>query len=858
MKAIKLRTAYIKNPKGIDLKSPELGWNLEGGRKQSAYEIQAAHTEADLLNGNLIWSSGKVSSEWMQQNPYGNPLTSRERVYWRVLIWDELDQPGEWSDIASFEMGLLEKEDWKAKWICGDFTSEKGKRYPVDEFCKTIQIPEFKEARMYITACGIYETRINRKKVGDQVLTPGFTDYGNRVQYQTYDISDLLEPGENRWEISLGDGWFCGKLGAFGASRVYGEQPLVMGQIELTDKNGQRTYIVTDEGFSWSDDGPVRFNDMKDGETYDAAMTPSYSGKARTAVWDAEVCASNNVPVHEKERFTPKVLETPDGSTVLDFGQNLAGYVRFSIQGTPGHTVKLTMGEMLDEEGDFTLSNLVQEYDFAPDYCDDSRFQTITYRCGSDQRETYQPRFTVQGFQYVKLENWPEPVVPEHFEAIAVYSDMDQLSRFECSSEDLNQLVKNTLWSMKGNFLDVPTDCPTRERAAWTGDAQLFFNAGCYFMDFSAFFRKWIRDMFDDQAEDGKIYNIVPHVAPHEGMSDMVEGSSGWTDAGILIPYRYWKQFGNTRILREYYKSMRRLAEFLISRLGDTSDPELDQKLESTEFRKYVVTSGFHFGEWNEPGSSMEDTILPKYEEATAYLVYTLRCFSEIAECIDESEDAGRYREISEQARKAYQYYFLGDGKLSSERMCKYVRPLALGLADEIQEENLKKGLCDLVRKKEYHVGTGFLSTPFVLQEVSDAGAAESAYRMLERESYPGWIYEIRQGATTVWENWNGEASRNHYSNGAVCDWIFRTVCGISVSGENEFVIAPVPGGSLDHAELAYDSFYGTVFCRWEKKDGRISYRIRIPAGCTAKVCLPGVEPFMADAGEYCREVRNA
>lgn len=855
LRAIHLKTVYLENPVGIDIENPEFSWTLEGtGKQQTAYEIHAAHSEKELEQGRYIWNSGKVESESMLHIPYRNTVASRERVYWQVRVWDENSEAGDWSETAFFEMGLLKKEDWKAKWICGDYEPEQGKRYPADEFRKIIQVPKFRKARLYITSCGIYETRLNGKKVGDQILTPGVTSYDTRIQYQVYDITDVLQSGENTWDISLGDGWFRGKLGAFGASGVYGNRTCVKGQIELTGEEGEITSIITDDTFSWCNDGPVRFNDMKDGETIDASCKASYCGRAKLAEYDVLLCCSNNVQVKEQEIFSPKILSTPDGSTVLDFGQNIAGYVQFSLKGTKGHTVKLTMGEMLDAEGNFTLSNLVQENDFAPDYCDDSRFQTITYICGSEERETWKPKFCVQGFQYVKLENWPEPVSAENFKAIAVYSDMRQLEVFHCSSKNLEKLVQNTLWSMKGNFLDVPTDCPTRERAAWAGDAQLFFDAGCYFMDFTAFYRKWIQDIFDDQAADGKVYNIVPRVAPHEGMSDAVEGSSGWVDAGILIPYRYWKHFNDLTLIKRYYEPMKRLADFMVGRMGDTSDGELDQKLPPSKYRKYIVTTGFHFGEWNEPNSDMSAIMLPKYEEATAYLIYSLRCFSQMAEAIGEMGDARKYREISEQAQEAYQYYFVKDGNIDSTRMCKYVRPLALDLARKDTRKNVEQGLIKLVRENGHHVGTGFLSTPFVLQVISDAGYKEDAYQMLENEEYPSWIHEIKMGATTVWENWDGVASRNHYSNGAVCDWIFSTVCGIRMDGENQFLIAPKVGGSLTEAGLSYQSVYGKVSCSWEKMDTKVKYRIEIPAGCRARIELEGMDEIEVTAGSYIYE----
>lgn len=856
LKAINLKTEYLVNPIGIDAETPHFGWNLEGdSKKQTAYEIRAAHQEADLVR-DAIWDSGKIDSESMQHHEYGKSLKSRERVYWQVRIWDEEDVAGAWSDPAFFEMGLLEKSDWNAKWITGDYEVDSSKRYPADEFRKTFQedINEIESARLYISACGIYETFLNGIRIGNQVLTPGLTCYDVRNHYQVYDVKELLKQDENVWTLSLGDGWFRGKMGVFGYSGVYGDTTCVIGQLEITKKDGSIRVIGTDESFEWSNDGPVRFNDMKDGETVDQRLEPSYSGRAKVTEWNSILCSSDNVPVIEHERFIPKILTTPDGSTVLDFGQNLAGYVAFSVQGHTGDEMSMQMGEMLDEEGNFTVKNLITEDttpQFIPDCCDDTRFQTMVYICGSDEREYWKPKFCVQGFRYAKLDNWPEEVKPENFQAIAVYSDMDVTAEFHCSSQNVEKLVENTLWSMKGNFLDVPTDCPTRERAPWLGDAQLFFNTGCYFMDFTAFFKKWMRDVFDDQAPDGKVYNIVPRGADHGGMNEFVEGSSGWTDAGILIPYRYWKHFGDVQMVRDSYNGMKKLAEFMISRMGDTSDPELDQKLEPGEYRKYIVTTGFHFGEWNEPGSSSMDVTLPKYEEATAYLSYSLRCVSEMAAAIGEKEDEERYREISEKAKEAYQHYFIKDNKVDSERMCQYVRPLALKLTDERSTENVQKGLSQMVKESGYHVSTGFLSTPFVLNMLSEAGDTEAAYRMLENEEYPSWIYEIKQGATTVWENWDGVASRNHYSNGACCDWIFNTVCGIKIQGENRFRIAPVPGGTLTEASLQYKSIYGMVSCAWKKKNEKTEYKIEIPAGCVAEVKLENCELQILDAGKY-------
>lgn len=371
----------------------------------------------------------------------------------------------------------------------------------------------------------------------------------------------------------------------------------MFGQLEWCEQDGTRRVEATDGTFAWCNDGPIYYTDIKGGERIDAARVPSYGGKAVPMQWDARLCCSNNVPVTEHERFRPTVLTTPNGETVLDFGQNIAGYPEFTIQAPKGTEVSLTMGEMLDQDGNFTLDNLLQRLTFQEDNRDFDKFQKVVYRCAGTGPETCKPKFCFQGFRYIRVENWPGQIRPEDVTAVAVYSDLEICERFSSSSADLDRIVENTLWSMKGNFLDVPTDCPTRERAGWTGDAQLFFNAGCYFMNFEAFFRKWLRDLYDDQAPDGKVYNIEPRTGPHGGMNDYVEGSSGWADAGILIPYRYWQHYFDTDLLRQYYQPMKRLMAFLLSRRGDTSDPDLDSKLHPGENRQYLVTTGFHFGE---------------------------------------------------------------------------------------------------------------------------------------------------------------------------------------------------------------------------------------------------------------------
>ncbi len=460
MKAVRLCTEYLKNPLGIDMQKPRLQWNCEEGMKQTAYQIRCEN-----------WDSGKVESSSMQA-VYPHALASREKVTWQLRLWDETDTPGAWSE-GGFEMGLLSAADWKANWITGNYKADKKQRYPVDCFRKVFTAPAG-PARLYITACGLYEATLNGQRVGNFVMAPGHTDYRKRISYQSYDVTDLLIPGENTIEIFLADGWYRGSTGAWGLRNQYGKETKVIAQLEV---DGQ-PILLTDDTWSWSNDGPIRFADNQDGEVYNANDIPGYKGKAKVAKHTVVPTASNNVPVVERERFVPTVITTPDGKTVLDFGQNIAGYIEFTLHAKAGQRVFLRFGELLDADGEFTQKNIqcAAKNRATP-------LQQVIYTC-KDGENHYKTKFAVFGFQYALLETdaqWK----PGDFTAIAVYSDLEQTGFFECSNELLNQFVENTVWSSKGNFLDVPTDCPTRERHGWTGDSQIFFDTASYLFDYS-------------------------------------------------------------------------------------------------------------------------------------------------------------------------------------------------------------------------------------------------------------------------------------------------------------------------------------------------------------------------------------
>ena len=839
MKTVRLRTEYLKDPIGVDFKHPRLMWNVEEGVRQTAWQIVTEN-----------WDSGKVVSGSMHAE-YPKELHDRERVTWKIRVWDENDAPGDWSE-AFFECGI---SDWQARWITGNYTVNKKVRYPVDCFRKAFSIEKpVQKARLYITACGLYEARLQNQKVGDFIMAPGYTDYRKRVQYQTYDVTALLQEGENELTVQLADGWYRGSCGANGIVNQYGTETKLLAQLEIMLDDGSVQTIVTDESWSWSDDGPIRFADNKDGENVEAFRVPLYRGKAKLTEHKVRPTASNNVPVTEHEQFKPTLITTPSGKTVLDFGQNIQGYASFALNARVGQHIFLRFGELLDKDGEFTQKNiqLANRGKTTP-------LQQVDYYCAEGRNE-YKTTFAVFGFQYVLVET-EVPFKPEDFTAHAVYSDLERTGWFESSNELLNKFFEATVWSAKGNHLDIPTDCPTRERHGWTGDAQLFFTTAAYLFNFAPFARKYLHDVYDWQKRNGRL----PHIAP-EGGSDFymwtMNGSVGWSDVGVLIPWRYAEIFGDENILREYYDGMVKYARFMERRVGKTT-PVFSQKVKlSKEAQKYFVNMGQSYGEWAEPvdvggGFRWQDFVAPHPEVSTAYTAYMMRLMSEIAEKLGHSEDAKEFRTYAEGCKKAYQELVSGGTyTLDTDRQAQLVRPLYMELLDEEQTEFAKKRLIEALEHYGWRLGTGFLSTPLILYVLAGYDL-DAAYRLLENEEIPGWLSMPKQGATTIWESWEGPnsqdgvASLNHYSKGAVVEWLFSTMCGIQVVGENHFRIAPRPGGHFTSASAKYNSIYGMAESKWEKKDGKFIFTITVPSNCEADIILPDGTEKTVSAGTH-------
>ena len=842
MKAIRLKTEHLFDPIGIDMQHPRLFWNAEGGRKQTAYQIV---TET--------WDSGKVETDAMHADYPMEPV-SRERVHWKVRLWDENGEPGDWSE-ATFEMGLLDKTDWKATWIAGNYTVNKKQRYPVDCFRKAFSVKKpVQRARLYATACGLYEAKLGGKKVGSFVMAPGYTDYRKRVQYQTYDVTDLLQQGENELTAQLADGWYRGSCGAWGIKNQYGTETKLLLQLEIRYADGTAETIGTDGTWDWSNDGPIRLADNKDGEIVEAFRTPMYTQKAKETSHKVIPTASNNVPVTEHESFHPVITTAPNGKKLLDFGQNIQGYISFRVQAHVGQRMLWRCGEMLDEDGNLTLKNI---------QLSNKRYTTplqqIDYMCGEGLNE-YRTTFAIFGFQYAEVDTDVE-LDPKNIESIAVYSDLERTGDFHSSNELLNKFFRATVWSAKGNHLDIPTDCPTRERHGWTGDAQVFFNTAAYLFDFAPFAKKYLNDVYDWQRKNGRL----PHITP-DGGADFymwsMNGSVGWSDVGVLMPYRYAARYGDERILSELYDGMAKYARFMERRCGKDMPIFAERLKLSKEAKRYLVNIGQSYGEWAEPADvcafRWQDFAAPHPEVSTAYTAYVLGLMAKIARRLGRDADAEEFQSYSDGCKAAYRELVQTDAyNLDTDRQAQLVRPLYLNLLDEAQTAFAKKRLIEALEHYGWRLGTGFLSTPLILDVLADIDI-EAAYRLLENEELPGWLSMPKAGATTIWEAWEGPnssqggiGSLNHYSKGAVCEWLFSSMCGIRMDGENRFTIAPRPGGRFTEAAASSNSVYGEVKSAWERRDGETVYTVTVPANCTAIVELPGGKRETVGAGVH-------
>lgn len=839
-----LRCEYLENPLGIDTLTPRLSWKLASptrGEKQTAYRIRVA-TTPEILEAERgdLWDTGKIASDQTSHIVYaGIPLTSRIRCYWYVEVWNKDDRKVRSSSPAYWTMGLLGPNAWRAKWISGakqpsppqDQPYAPGPPPPWFRKAFTIDKP-VKRASAYVTALGLYELHLNGQHVGSDVFSPEWTDYDRRIQYRTYDVTALLLQGENAVGAVVGDGWYSGYIGWRKQRGHYGLQNSLLIQIEIEFNDGARERIVSDGSWKWSD-GPIRSSDLLMGEVYDARIpisgwdTADFDDSAwnQAAVIPAPsgwLVAQPSQPVRVTQHLPAlSVSEPRPGVFVFDIGENIAGWARLKVKGQAGDTVTLRFAERLNPDGTIYTKNLRGAA------CVD------TYILKGGEEEIYEPRFTFHGFQYVEVTGFPGTPDTGNITGCVVHSDAPFVGTFTCSEPMVNQLYSNLVRSQRGNYLSIPTDCPQRdERLGWMGDAQIFVRTGTFNQDVAAFFTKWMRDVVDAQSSRGAFPDFAPRLRDKE--LGRFEAAPAWGDAGVIIPWTMYRVYGDLRLIEEHWEAMSRWMDYL-----QTTNPDL--------LRRKGVNN--NYGDWL---SIRADT--PKDLLATAYWAYDAQLMSKMAGALGRERDQAGYSSLFLKIREAFQQEFIGpDSRIKGGTQTGYLLALAMDLYPEEQQGQALEHLVADIRKRG-HLSTGFVGCGFINPVLSQLGQNEIAYKLLLNRTFPSWGYSIQQGATSIWERWDGWTvekgfqdpgmnSFNHYAFGAIGEWLYRYVAGIDLDESRpaytKIKIRPYPGPGLDYARAEYNSLHGRIQSGWAKGENRLVMDVSIPANTTALIFIP-------------------
>lgn len=837
MKITHLKTNHIVNPLGFALEQPTFSWIVDDtyDTVQTAAQVQVG---LDREFRHIIFDSGKVEGNHIDSLAYRPTLTlePRTRYFWQVTVWGETESAT--SEIAWFETAKQD-EPWQAQWITPAF--EDRRQHPI--LYRSFDLPSnVVAARAYICGLGLYHLELNGSKVGSEYLTPYCNAYDRWLQYQTFDITDQLAVGSNLIAVMLGNGWYKGRYGANGGKvDFYGDRFALICELHLTLADGSEQVIVTDE--SWkAQPSPVIESDIFDGETCDARIpkvvpAPDQTFGVKPIGIDLRLLeARRSLPVYVNEEIKPvAVIQTPAGETVLDMGQIITGWLRFKTNAPAGTQIHLQFGEIL-QEGNFFRDNL--------------RTAKAEYIYIADGTEAIvEPYFTFYGFRYVKITGWVGDLNLDDFIGCVVYSQLEIIGEIETSNEKVNQLFKNAMWGQKGNFLDIPTDCPQRdERLGWTGDAQIFSGTACFNMDVTAFFAKYTYDL---EKEQSKLGGMVPFIVPMANLDR--GGSSAWGDVATIMPWNVYEFSGDIAILEQQFESMRAWVDYI-------------KGVDEASGGRRLWMEGFHFGDWlaldggDDPDARKGGT--PDDFIASAFYCYSTSLVARAAAQLGKTEQAAAYGQLAAEIKAAIQKeYFTPTGRLAVPTQTGYVLALFMDLVPEVHLERVKRDFIAKFVRNKGHLRTGFVGTPYLCRVLSNIGANDMAYKLLLNEDYPSWLYAINLGATTIWERWNSVNpdgslsstsmnSLNHYAYGSIVEWMYRNMCGLNPSSGDDRVtgfrharIAPQPDKSLQWARARYRSAAGTYESGWHiDSEGLLTIEIMIPFNAQADVVLPDAQ----------------
>lgn len=889
IKATKLKIENQDTLLGTDILQPRFSWKLESEKhsiSQSAYQIRVFEQES-TGSKKMIWDSEKVITDQSLNIAYKGPSLQSKSIYtYQVRVWSSNGEESDWSNEGQWEMGQLHKEDWAAKWIepkqenvteepeltLEDMFINKKKSDPVPPEKRLhpsklvrksfiIDQKTIEKARLYITSHGLYHAKINGQRITEAEFTPDFTSYSNYLQYQTYDVLPYLSEGENVLGVILADGWYAGRISIPGGSAQFGDRLGLLAQLEITYSDGSKQVMGTDESFHSSDSHYV-YSDIFIGEKQDKTMEktgwdlPGY--QCLPPEWESVEIVDykfDNLRAQYGEFVKPvefllpiDIWKVQNQAYMIDFGQVIAGRVRLKLYCSKGQELKLEHCEVLNERGEF-FNNIVGR----------NKEQTDYYVASGEKGEIFEPTFTFHGFRYVRLSGYESELLLEDISAIVLYTDMKQTGNFKTSDPEINQLWSNIQWSQKGNMLSIPTDCPQRERAGWTGDLQVFAPTAAFNMDVQSYLTRWLWNLQLEQTDEGEVLNYSP--APKDIWNDLkftgTISSAGWGDAIIMVPWIMYQRYGDIRILEQCYPAMEKWLDFVQKSAAQNKEHV------TQDYQRYLWNTKFHFGDWMIPsfmlGEKPQGPIASGYATkdciATAFYAYSAGLLSEISNILGKKERAETYLNLSRKVKEAFGYAYVKEsGELTVDYQGVYTIALAFNLLSHNQKKKAIERLVELIESNDFKIDTGFVSVPYIMDVLCENGFENIAYKLLFQTACPSWLYEVKNGATTIWESWEaikpdgtvGPFSFNHYAFGCVGDWIVRHIGGVIPiePGYKTFKVEPHFGERLKFAETRYESVYGEIQVKWEvQEDHNVFLQVKVPANSAATISLTNVSP---------------